>query len=40
MNNIAEMQGDAEKRHKEVIVMIEALSDTTSSDGSSIVCTF
>ncbi|KAJ7916875.1 hypothetical protein B0H13DRAFT_2446285 [Mycena leptocephala] len=32
-------QGDAEKRHKEVIVMIEALSDTTSSDGLSIMST-
>jgi hypothetical protein len=34
------MQEDAEKRHKEVIDMIEALSDTTSSDGTSSVHEF
>lgn len=32
------MQEDAENRHKEVLNMIEALSDTTSSDGASSVC--
>ncbi|KAJ7915956.1 hypothetical protein B0H13DRAFT_1871573 [Mycena leptocephala] len=35
MKDIARMQEDAEKRHKEVIDMIEARSDTTSSDGAS-----
>ncbi|KAJ7912932.1 hypothetical protein B0H13DRAFT_1874375 [Mycena leptocephala] len=30
---VFQMQEDAEKRHKEVLHMIEALSDTTSSDG-------
>jgi hypothetical protein len=29
------MQQDAEKRHREVLDMIEAFSDTTSSDGAS-----
>jgi hypothetical protein len=40
MNNITEMQEDAENRHKEVLDMIEALSDTTSSDGASSVWEF
>ncbi|KAJ7906629.1 hypothetical protein B0H13DRAFT_1880405 [Mycena leptocephala] len=35
MKDIAQMQEDAEKWHKEVIDMIEALSDTTSSDRAS-----
>jgi hypothetical protein len=35
INNIAEMQEDAEKRHKEVLHMIETLSNTTGSDGAS-----
>ncbi|KAJ7884258.1 hypothetical protein B0H13DRAFT_1890039 [Mycena leptocephala] len=35
MKDIAQMQADAEKQHKEVLGMIEALSDTTSSDGAS-----
>ncbi|KAJ7896980.1 hypothetical protein B0H13DRAFT_1884747 [Mycena leptocephala] len=35
IKDIAEMQEDAEKRHKEVLDMIEALSNTTSSDGAS-----
>jgi hypothetical protein len=34
------MQQDAEKRHNEVLDMIEALSDTTSSDEVSFVCKF
>jgi hypothetical protein len=37
MNNIMEIQEDAEKRHREVLDMIKALSDTTSSDGVSFV---
>jgi hypothetical protein len=40
IKGIAEMQEDAEKRHKEVLDMIEALSDTTSSDGASSVWKF
>jgi hypothetical protein len=35
MIDITQMQEDAEKRHKEMLDMIEALSDTTSSDGAS-----
>ncbi|KAJ7911590.1 hypothetical protein B0H13DRAFT_1875699 [Mycena leptocephala] len=35
MNDITKMQEDAEKRHKEVLDMIEALSDRTSSDRAS-----
>ncbi|KAJ7896137.1 hypothetical protein B0H13DRAFT_2523447 [Mycena leptocephala] len=35
MKDIPQMQEDAEKRNKEVLDMIEALSDTTSSDRSS-----
>jgi hypothetical protein len=34
MKDIAQMQADAEKQHKEVLDMIEALSDTTSSASS------
>jgi hypothetical protein len=37
MNNIMDIQQDAERRHREVLDMIEALFDTTSSDGSSLV---
>jgi hypothetical protein len=37
MNNITKMQEEAENRHKEVLDMIEALSDTASSDGASAV---
>jgi hypothetical protein len=40
MIDIAQMQEDAEKRQKEVLDMIEALSDTTSSDRSSSVWEF
>jgi alpha-D-ribose 1-methylphosphonate 5-triphosphate diphosphatase PhnM len=40
MKDIAQMQEDAEKRHKEVLDMIEALSDTTSSDRASSVHEF
>ncbi|KAJ7930836.1 hypothetical protein B0H13DRAFT_1858355 [Mycena leptocephala] len=36
MKDITQMQKDAQKRHREVLDMIEALSDTTSSDGRSI----
>ncbi|KAJ7837936.1 hypothetical protein B0H13DRAFT_1912243 [Mycena leptocephala] len=35
MKDLTQMQEDAEKRNKEVLAMIEALSDTTSSDRSS-----
>jgi hypothetical protein len=35
MKDITQMQEDAEKRHKEVLDMIEALSDTTGSDRAS-----
>ncbi|KAJ7907775.1 hypothetical protein B0H13DRAFT_2499871 [Mycena leptocephala] len=38
--DITQMQEDAEKQHKEVLDMIEALSDTTSSDGASSVWEF
>jgi hypothetical protein len=34
------MQEDAEMRHKEVLNMIEALSDSPSSDEASSVCKF
>jgi hypothetical protein len=40
MKDITEMQEDAEDRHKAVLNMIEALSDTTSSDGASSVWKF
>jgi hypothetical protein len=35
MNDITQMQEDAERRNKEVLDMIEALSDTASLDGAS-----
>jgi hypothetical protein len=35
MKDMAEMNRDTEKRHKEVLDMIEGLSDTTGSDGAS-----
>jgi hypothetical protein len=35
IKDIAEMQQDADKQHKEVLDMIEALSNTTGSDGAS-----
>jgi hypothetical protein len=35
MKDLTKMQEDAEKRYKEVLNMIEALLDTTSSDGAS-----
>jgi hypothetical protein len=35
MEDVTKMQEDADKRHKEVLNMIEALSDT-SSDASSV----
>ncbi|KAJ7819731.1 hypothetical protein B0H13DRAFT_1921574 [Mycena leptocephala] len=34
MKNMTEMQQDAESRHKAVLTMIKALSDTTSLDGA------
>ncbi|KAJ7877150.1 hypothetical protein B0H13DRAFT_1893366 [Mycena leptocephala] len=40
MNDITKMQEDVEKRHKEVLDMIEVLSDRTSSDGASSVWQF
>jgi hypothetical protein len=40
MKDITEMQEGAERRHKEVIDMIEALSDTTGSDKASAVWEF
>ncbi|KAJ7838345.1 hypothetical protein B0H13DRAFT_2419672 [Mycena leptocephala] len=40
MKNMTEMQHDAESRHKAVLTMIKALSDTTSSDGASSVGQF
>jgi hypothetical protein len=40
MKDITHMQEDAEKHHKEVLDMIEVLSDTTSSDGASSVWEF
>lgn len=40
MKDLTQMQQDAEKRHKEVLNMIEALSDATSSDSASSVRQF
>jgi DnaJ-class molecular chaperone len=40
MKDIKQMQEDAEKRYKEVLETIEALSDTTSSDRASSVWEF
>ncbi|KAJ7874608.1 hypothetical protein B0H13DRAFT_2551489 [Mycena leptocephala] len=40
IDNITKMQEDAENRHKEVLNMIDALSDTASSDGASSVWQF
>jgi hypothetical protein len=40
MKDIAEMQDNAENRHKAVCNMIDALSDRTSSDGASSVWQF
>jgi hypothetical protein len=40
MNSLTKMQQDAKNRHKEVLDMIEALSDTASSDGASSVGQF
>ncbi|KAJ7902459.1 hypothetical protein B0H13DRAFT_2513217 [Mycena leptocephala] len=40
LKDITEIQEDAERRHKEVLDMIEALSDTTSSNGASFVWKF
>jgi hypothetical protein len=40
MHTITEMQRDAEKRQQEVVDMIEALADTTSSDIASSVWKF
>ncbi|KAJ7857408.1 hypothetical protein B0H13DRAFT_1902273 [Mycena leptocephala] len=40
MKDIAQMQADAEKQHKEVLAMIEALSDTASSERASSVGEF
>jgi hypothetical protein len=40
MKDIIQMREDAEKRNKQVLDMIEALSDTTSSDRSSSVWEF
>jgi hypothetical protein len=38
MAEIAEMQENAQKRHQEVLNLVEALSDVTSSDSASSVC--
>jgi hypothetical protein len=35
IKDITQMREDAQKRNKEVLDMIEALSDTTSSDSAS-----
>jgi Asp-tRNA(Asn)/Glu-tRNA(Gln) amidotransferase C subunit len=35
IKDITQMREDAEKRNKEVLGMIEGLSDTTGSDGAS-----
>jgi hypothetical protein len=40
LKDIRQMEEDAEKQHKQVLEMIEALSDTTSSDGVSSVWKF
>jgi hypothetical protein len=40
LKDITQMQEDAEKRNTEVLAMIEALSDATSSDRSSSVRKF
>jgi hypothetical protein len=40
MKDITQMQEDAEKRNEEVLDMIEALSDMTSSDRASSVWKF
>jgi hypothetical protein len=40
MKDLTQMRQDAEKQHKEVLDMIEALSDTTGSDGASSVWQF
>jgi hypothetical protein len=40
MKDITEMQKDAESRQKAVLDMIEALSDTASSDEASLVWQF
>jgi hypothetical protein len=37
MADIVKMRQDAEQKHKEVLNMIEVLTDTTSSDGASTV---
>ncbi|KAJ7920642.1 hypothetical protein B0H13DRAFT_2421156 [Mycena leptocephala] len=37
MKDIAEMQRDAENRHNDMLDMIEALLDTSSSDGASLI---
>jgi hypothetical protein len=37
MMDITKIREDAEQRHQEVLGMIEALSDTTSSDKASMV---
>jgi hypothetical protein len=36
MKDVTEMQEDAEKRHREVLDVIEALSDTSSDGASSV----
>jgi hypothetical protein len=40
MINITEIHEDMQKRHQEVLNMVEALSEATSSDGASSVCKF
>jgi hypothetical protein len=37
MTDIVKMRQDAEQKHKEVLNMIEGLTDTTSSDRASMV---
>jgi propanediol dehydratase large subunit len=38
ITDITEMQENARKRHQEVLDVVEALSDATSSDRASSVC--
>jgi hypothetical protein len=40
MKDITQMQKDAEKRHKDVLDMIEAVSEMASSDSASSVWAF
>jgi hypothetical protein len=40
MTDITGMQENAQKRHEEVLSLVEVLSDGTSSDRASSVCKF